>query len=347
MSRSVQRFDDAGAMKRWGASALLSVVLHALVGVALVGVVYEVAARAEERPLLRDISMTMRSGSVQSFVNGPRDAQSDLAALLKGAPAEKADAATPTLAEVMQDMQSKSSGVSALGEVATSSTSALAGGGALGGVTPSASGGSAASASSVVFAGLSASGQWAKSVVYVVDASGPMVSSLADVFAELMRSVDALQPTQRFGVVLFRQTGDGRVLAFDSKLRDATAANRTALRAWLTGVNAAGRSNPLDGLRAGLEMRPQAIFLLSRSIPRAAGNPWEAEAGGPEAILRELETLNPSGPGGLRPTVIKTLQFLEPDPSGVMERIGRAHGGSGEGATPPFRVVRRNELSRR
>jgi hypothetical protein len=166
------------------------------------------------------------------------------------------------------------------------------------------------------------------------------------VFAELMRSVDSLQPTQKFSVVLFRQTAEGRTLVFSPNLVDATAVNRTALRAWLGQINAAGRSNPVDGLRQGLSMRPQAIFLLSRSIPRAAGNPWDAEAGGPDGILRELENLNPGAPGA-RPTVIKTIQFLEPDPTGVMERIGRLHGGTSDSANPPFRVLRREELQRR
>jgi hypothetical protein len=243
-------------------------------------------------------------------------------------------------------------GVSALGEVgANSSGSALdAVGFALGATTgpgPSAGPGQPTSTApagpmSVAFAGLAATGEQARSIVYAVDASGPMVSTLPEVFGELMRSVDQLQPTQKFGVVLFRDNGASTHALFAQELRPATASNRAALRAWLASVNAAGRSNPMDGLRAGLALRPQALFLLSRSIPRGPGNPWDM---GSESTLTELERLNPATPGGPRATVIKTVQFLEPDPTGVMERIGRVHGGS-ERATPAYRVLRREELRR-
>ncbi|MCP9874821.1 hypothetical protein [Synechococcus sp. Cruz CV-v-12] len=357
MSRSAQAFDDAGTGKRWGASVAGSLVLHAAAVAALAGVVYDVSSRPQPVPTVRDISMTLRSGSVDSFVRAAPSAVTPLSLLLRDPSLVSAEVGStngPSLADVMKQLQTQTIGVSALGVLSTSSNSALAGAiagpntdagsPALGPNAQPTGGGSAVS--SVVFAGLSATGDRAKSVVYVVDGSGPMVSSLPDVFAEVMRSVDALQPTQQFGVVLFRQSGESRLLTFDSVLRDATAANRTKLRVWLTSLNAGGRSNPLDGLRAGLAMRPQAVFLLSRSIPRAAGNPWEAEAGGPDAILRELEALNPAGPGGARPTLIKTLQFIEPDPTGVMERIGRMHGGTGA-STPPFRVLRREEISRR
>lgn len=349
MSRSARPFDDAGHRRRWGASVVGSLLGHAGAVALLAGAVYEVTARPEGPKTVRDVSMTLRSGSVDQFIRQPTSSVTPLNTLMRDVPAGVPGLAgldrTPDLATIMAQLREQTVGVSALGVLTQSSNSALAGSAAL---APGGGDGGAGgvSASSVVFAGLSASGEQAKSVVYVVDASGPMVSSLPEVFAELMRSVDALQPTQQFGVVLFRQTGDTRSSQFSPSLVDATATNRTALRVWLSGVNATGRSNPLDGLRAGLSMRPQAIFLLSRSIPRTAGNPWEAAAGGPEAIIRELEQLNPAISDGSRSTVIKTLQFLEPDPSGVMERIGRLHGGADQ-STPPFRIVRREDLSRR
>ncbi|MCU0689452.1 MAG: hypothetical protein MUE97_06915 [Phycisphaerales bacterium] len=343
---------SATSGKRWGASLLSSFAVHA-VGVGLLaGVVYEVTARPEGPATVADVAMTLRTGSVQDFVRMPQNAVAPVSSVLQNMPAGAgvSGQGVPDLMTILNQLreQSGSGAVSALGVLTESSNSVLAGSAAL---APNAGsngqgGAGGASISSVAFAGLTATGEQARSIVYVVDASGPMVSTMPAVFAELMRSVDSLQPTQKFSVVLFRQTTDGRTLVFSPNLVDATAVNRTALRAWLGQINAAGRSNPVDGLRQGLSMRPQAIFLLSRSIPRASGNPWDAEAGGPDGILRELENLNPGTPGA-RPTVIKTIQFLEPDPTGVMERIGRLHGGASDAANPPFRVLRREELQRR
>lgn len=184
------------------------------------------------------------------------------------------------------------------------------------------------------FAGLGA--RRAGSVVYVVDASGAMVSSLRFVLEELQRSVWALSPAQRFAVVLFRERADTGssyeefvAPGFEggAALVPATAANKEALARWLGAVRPAGRSNPLPGLRRGLEFQPDVIFLLSRSIPRSDGaagtGVWGA---GTPQILAELERLNPRDSAGRRRTVIKAIQFLEEDPTGTMRAIGQEHG---------------------
>lgn len=194
----------------------------------------------------------------------------------------------------------------------------------------------------VSFAGLSAVGARARSVVYVVDASGPMVTSLPWVIAEVQRSIDALAPTQRFGVVLFQDAGDGaRTSVFDARLNDATARQRARLAAWMTLAAPQGKSNPLDGLRAALALRPQVIFLLSRSIARSGGGQW---GDGLDATLRELDRLNPVNPStGERPVLIRTIQFLEPDPTGTMQAIARTHGGA-SATSEADRVIERAEL---
>ncbi len=212
----------------------------------------------------------------------------------------------------------------------------------------------ASSGPGVTFAGLSAPGERARSIVYVVDASGPMVTSLPWVLSEVQRSVGALAPTQRFSVVLFRDLSNtiaaggsatpeqraARAVALDAQLLDATARQRERLATWLGQVTPGGRSCPLDGLRAALAMKPQIVFLLSRSIARSGGGEWGQ---GLEATLAELDRLNPRDPGtGQRRAVIKTIQFLEPDPTGIMAAIGREHG-SGDPAQDQ-RVLTRNDL---
>lgn len=189
----------------------------------------------------------------------------------------------------------------------------------------------------------------ARSVVYVVDASGPMVSSFPMVKERLLASVDRLRPTQRFGVVAFRRIaapagvplgGGGAggdepngVEVFSPRLVRATTGAKARLREWLDGIDARGRSAPLDGLRAGLALKGDAVFLLSRGIERSGGGVWGL---GLEATLAELERLNPANRRGERPATIKAIQFLDEDPTGIMRAIAARHGG---GAADGYTVI--------
>jgi len=94
---------------------------------------------------------------------------------------------------------------------------------------------------------------------------------------------------------------------------------------WLDSVFAGGRSNPLDGIRRALEYEPDVVFLLSRSIKRTGvGAQWGR---GKDAILDELDRLNPiDEKTGRRPVVIKSIQFIDEDPTGIMRAIGELHG---------------------
>lgn len=190
----------------------------------------------------------------------------------------------------------------------------------------------------VRFAGLGASN--ARSVVYVVDASGPMVTSLPRVLEEVVRSAEQLSPVQKFGVVLFRETEDGAgVESFSPVLVRATPTAKRRLAEWLGAVEPRGASNPLAGLETALDLKPDAVFLLSRSIARSGGGVWNH---GLEATLARLDELNPPLRGERgpvrRPVLIQTIQFLDDDPTGIMQAIGARHG---QGAG--YRVVRRGE----
>ena len=175
------------------------------------------------------------------------------------------------------------------------------------------------------FAGMKATR--AASVVYVVDTSGAMVNSLSFVLGELRRSIDRLSVRQSFQVVLFGLGDDGpfETLPGRETLVLASPSERDRADMWLDSVFAGGRSNPLDGLRRALEYRPDVVFLLSRSIRRTGvGAQWGR---GREAILAELDRLNPIDERtGRRPVVIKTIQFIDEDPSGIMRSIGELHG---------------------
>lgn len=184
------------------------------------------------------------------------------------------------------------------------------------------------------FAGLKA--DRAASVVYVVDASGAMVTSLSLVIPELERSIARLSPAQKFQVVLFRDRPGGSKYEVYGKgggeggLLRASAVNKAAVSAWLASITPIGRSNPLDGLHVALSLKPDAIFLLSRSIKRSIPGQDSAQTQwgrGKQAILAELDRLNPTvGRRHRRRVLIKTIQFLEDDPSGIMQAIAEIHG---------------------
>lgn len=183
----------------------------------------------------------------------------------------------------------------------------------------------------VTFAGLGAS--TARSVVYAIDCSGSMVTSLPLVLEEVRRSVARLAPTQKFGVVLFARSGQrDQVRSFAPVLVRATPTARARLSEWLAEAVPAGRSAPLAGAEAALAFQPDAVFLLSRAIERSGGVSDEQNL---TTILARLDQLNPAGDAGQRPVLIQTIQFLDEDPVGVLRAIGARHGGGPSG----YRVV--------
>lgn len=195
---------------------------------------------------------------------------------------------------------------------------------------PGASGGAASAvvrnagaSPSASFAGLSA--RAAADVVYVVDASGAVVTSFSLILSELQRSIERLSPTQRVQVVLFRErAGEPGALVFaNGSLVRATPSTKRALLEWVEDIRPAGRSNPAEGLTRALELEPDLVFFLSSSIERT-NSEWGA---GRDAILTRLDVLNPpSADTAERPIVIKTIQFMRDDPSGLMRDIAQRHG---------------------
>ncbi len=199
------------------------------------------------------------------------------------------------------------------------------------------------------FAGLRSKA--ASRIVYVVDASGAMASSFSFVQDKLKRSIDRLGPTQHFQVVLFgdrrdRPEGSPPYQLFSPRggfpdLVRATPTSQKLAAEWIDSVIPGGRSNPADGLRAAYALKPDLIFLLSRSIQRSGPNAsWGR---GKDAILAELEKLNPASKHtGRRKVVVKTIQFLDEDPTGIMKTIASLHG-DGEGS---YRLLAWDDLRR-
>lgn len=274
-----------------------------------------------------------------SILNPPGEATASAAQAEGAAPLQGwSSASAATTNASASTAPAPDAGVSRLFESDDGNASGSAGQGAAGtGATASDSDDGAAgrSPTRVTFGGLGASD--VRSVVYVVDASGPMVTSLPIVMEELERSVGRLSPTQKFGVVIFRATANQPAAeSFAPVLVRATPSAKQLLSQWLSRVEPAGRSSPLAGLELGLTLKPDAVFLLSRSIQRSGGGVWEQ---GLDATMARLEQLNPTRPGTTRrPVLIQTIQFLDDDPTGILQAIGQRHGG-GVG----YRLVRRQQ----
>ncbi|MCG3124017.1 MAG: hypothetical protein GIKADHBN_02457 [Phycisphaerales bacterium] len=200
-----------------------------------------------------------------------------------------------------------------------------------------------------VFAGVQA--RRALRIVYVVDASGPMASSMAFVKEELMRSIGALGPDQSFQVLFFRETpgsaaGARAFEAFDARsaspqLAAATPDVKKRLRAWMSSIRPTGRSSPQPALEEAMRLGPDLVFVLGRRIKRTNLSDSASEV---RQVLAALDRLNPQNPiNGKRPVVIKTIQFLDDDPSGLFQAIAQSHG-DGAGS---YRLLTLDQLPRR
>jgi hypothetical protein len=184
---------------------------------------------------------------------------------------------------------------------------------------------------STVFAGVEA--RRARRIVYVVDASGPMASSLAFVKSELARSIGRLAADQSFQVLFFRETADGSsgvgFSAFGAssggtELHSATPESKKQLLSWLSTIRPGGRSNPRAALEAAINLRPEVVFVLSRRIKRTNVADAAAEV---RDVMSLLDRINPQDHvTGVRPVVVKTIQFLDDDPSGMLQQIAETHG---------------------
>jgi hypothetical protein len=177
------------------------------------------------------------------------------------------------------------------------------------------------SASRASFVGLSSTN--ARSVVYVIDASGSMLGAFPIVIDELARSLENLTPQQEFAVMFFQQNR-ALVVPPPNRLVPGTSSNLRKVLAWIDeNVIPVGRSNPLEALERALRLDPDVIFLLSENI--TGSGEFEIDQAD---LLQLLDELNPVDRDlGRRRTQINCIQFLDPDPLDTLRKIAREHGG--------------------
>jgi hypothetical protein len=110
------------------------------------------------------------------------------------------------------------------------------------------------------FFGLRARGQF---FVYVLDQSGSMIDDdrLIRAKIELLRSVYALQPPQRFEVIFYDE--EATPMPGGPQPRPADLKNKKQLSSWLNLIGPDGGTDPRPAVAQALGLQPDAIFLLS------------------------------------------------------------------------------------
>jgi von Willebrand factor type A domain len=100
-----------------------------------------------------------------------------------------------------------------------------------------------------------------KSIIYVLDRSSSMASGglLTRAIQAIKVSLLQLGPDIRFQLVVYNGTGE----CFGAELVSATPETVRRAAAWLDGRLAEGRSNHVAGLREGLWLRPDMVFLIT------------------------------------------------------------------------------------
>ncbi len=162
----------------------------------------------------------------------------------------------------------------------------------------------------------------ARTVVFVVDASGSLLDVLPQVINELARSIRQLSTEQRFTVIFFQ---GGRVIHVPvphAGLKRATADAKRAVIRWIAldsgNIRAAGSTNPLIALEAAIKLKPELIFVMSDDF-RGAGDTPQTQRAMLQRVARAVGDTN---------LAINTIEFNDIDRSGVLRRIAERHGGT-------------------
>ncbi|HZL34795.1 MAG TPA: hypothetical protein VFC78_05755 [Tepidisphaeraceae bacterium] len=102
----------------------------------------------------------------------------------------------------------------------------------------------------------------ARKIVFACDASGSMITKIAQLKVQIGKAIHAMQSNQSFGIIFF-QDGDCDALPTGHRLLRATANNKAKADTFLEGVTTSGTTDPLPGIKFAFEQHPQLIYLLT------------------------------------------------------------------------------------
>ncbi|MDG2424014.1 MAG: VWA domain-containing protein [Phycisphaerales bacterium] len=172
----------------------------------------------------------------------------------------------------------------------------------------------------------------ARSIVYVIDASGSMTTWLTMVLKALDQSLSRLDSAQRYAVVFFQ--GDQAIVVPPDRLQPARSRNIRNTMNWTrkgSNLMPGGGSNPLPALEVALQMQPDVIFMLSEGLEGPGSDTMNGTS-----MLQKLDELNPIADPvtGNRWTRIQCIRIgsdagSADAESSLMKNIAERHGGSG------------------
>lgn len=157
--------------------------------------------------------------------------------------------------------------------------------------------------------------------VYLVDSSGSMGDAFESARQELLRSIDALGPKQRFYVIFFDSESDYMRLASpnadETRSAYATPQNKQALNSWAMSIQMDRGRAPYDAIPFALKLRPDVIFLLSDGeFPQRI-----------EELLKETNRIdNLFGDDGPI-SIVHTIGYHSREGETRMKRIAKQNGG--------------------
>jgi von Willebrand factor type A domain len=104
----------------------------------------------------------------------------------------------------------------------------------------------------------------ADTVVFVVDMSGSMEGHrFSRAVDELIRSLNLLQPSQKFFIFFYNGVTYPMFQQRNPKLLPATSGNRAKAAKWIKGFQPEGDTAPEDAIERALKMKPQVIYFLT------------------------------------------------------------------------------------
>lgn len=184
---------------------------------------------------------------------------------------------------------------------------------------------------SAEFFGVKAGG---RRFVFIVDSSNSMRGQkFTDAKEELMYAVRRLDKSQAFYVIFFDQDA---LRMFDSDKAEpaerpvaATLANIQKLETWMKTVENERRTDPYDAVKFALEMRPDAIFILSDGQFTDRGRTVE--------YLARENIVDDAAYGKSPRVVVHTIGFYSKDGEVTLEAIAKAYKGTYRFVAPPQR----------
>jgi len=158
-----------------------------------------------------------------------------------------------------------------------------------------------------------------QSVVYVCDATGTMQGKMPGLKRELIRSVNALEPSQFFNIIFFQ--GD-HVIPLEKSPVPAVDDTKKRLPAMLKKIDARESTDPYPALRAAFAMKPDIIYLITDGFDQMEK---------PEFLTAEFARLNPNKKIHVHTLYVSQSDREEPRDKPFMElleRVAKENGGT-------------------